>query len=102
FPPSISPAVPAARLAAPGAPAQAAPSAAAPAPVASVQPGSPRAGVVAAELTKTRDALAGLEAPDSLSQVTLEPEPGREYTASPRDWSGHMIYSLMLDRFSRG
>ena len=42
------------------------------------------------------------EAPKTLADVSLTPEPGRKYSASPEDWRDEVFYSIFVDRFSRG
>lgn len=42
------------------------------------------------------------DAPDSLDSVSVEPEAGRAYHASPDDWRDEILYSVLLDRFARG
>ncbi|MCX5787342.1 MAG: alpha-amylase family glycosyl hydrolase [Elusimicrobia bacterium] len=42
------------------------------------------------------------DTPDAMSQISLEPEPGRKYTASPEDWRDQIFYSILMDRFARG
>jgi glycosidase len=41
-------------------------------------------------------------APDSLSNISLEPIPGKAYTASPADWRDEIVHSVFMDRYSRG
>lgn len=41
------------------------------------------------------------DAPESITQADLKPEPGRAYTASPDDWRDQTLYSVMLDRFAK-
>ena len=45
---------------------------------------------------------APAEAPQTLAQASLEVEPGRKYYPSPKDWRDELLYSIMVDRFSRG
>ena len=40
-------------------------------------------------------------APDSISETTLMPEPGKAYHASPADWRDESFYFALLDRFAR-
>jgi glycosidase len=42
------------------------------------------------------------DALDSLEQANLDVDPSRDYRASPEDWRDELIYSVFLDRFSRG
>lgn len=39
--------------------------------------------------------------PRALSEISLAPEPGRRYTASPADWRNESIYMAFVDRFAR-
>ena len=41
------------------------------------------------------------DAPDSIAQTTLTPEPGKTYHASPKDWRDESFYFALLDRFAR-
>lgn len=41
------------------------------------------------------------DAPNSISEVTLTPEAGRKYHASPADWRDESFYFALLDRFAR-
>lgn len=42
------------------------------------------------------------DAPKTLAEVSLEPESGRKYAASPEDWRDEVFYSIFVDRFARG
>jgi glycosidase len=41
------------------------------------------------------------EAPNSLSDISLDVPANAHYTPSPKDWRKEIIYSVMLDRFGR-
>ncbi len=41
------------------------------------------------------------DAPDSIAQTTLTPEPGKKYHPSPKDWRDESFYFALLDRFAR-
>lgn len=42
------------------------------------------------------------DAPKTLAEVSLDPEPDAQYTASPEDWRDEVFYSIFVDRFARG
>jgi alpha-amylase len=40
-------------------------------------------------------------APDNLADAPITAQPGREYTASPKDWRDEILHFMLLDRFAR-
>lgn len=42
------------------------------------------------------------DAPQALSDVSLEPAPDAKYTESPEDWADQTVYFPLIDRFGKG
>ncbi|MBI2362997.1 MAG: hypothetical protein HYV15_06415, partial [Elusimicrobia bacterium] len=60
---------------------------------------------VSAQSVPTPEAMRRLEppagTPRTVAELSLTPEAGRKYFASPEDWRDEVVYSIMTDRFSR-
>ncbi|MBI3296548.1 MAG: hypothetical protein HYZ75_00170 [Elusimicrobia bacterium] len=64
-----------------------------------------REGAVGQAAARSQATLRRLEAPEgtpkTVAELSLEPEAGKAYQASPIDWRDEILYSVMADRFAR-